>query len=386
MNATEPSENLSTDFLPSVRSTEEQIKGDATQFNGESFFETVADSMPNVVAILDHNRQIVFANKAILNMMHIDDPHKVLGLRWGEAIYCKHACENAGGCGTSKACRYCGAANAIIKSQAGISAVEECRIRATDEGTESAIDLRVWTTPIVHHGEHFICFTAIDIIDEKQRYFLERIFLHDIMNTASALRGFSELISDGDVDEDMGKEFMQRILFLSGRIIEEINGHRQLLAAEKGELDLALKALNSRLFLKGIYDAYNRPDILNGRHLQMDEAIPDVTFTSDETLLNRVVGNMVKNAIEASVPGETVIAGCSATDEQIVFQVQNPTYMPENIRLQVFNRSFSTKGAGRGLGTYSMKFLTEKYLQGSISFISTEKDGTTFTVTYPRQL
>lgn len=63
--------------------------------------------------------------------------------------------------------------------------------------------------------------------------------------------------------------------------------------------------------------------------------------------------------------------------------VHNPTYMPEEIRLQIFNHSFSTKGAGRGLGTYSMKFLTEKYPWGQIAFQSVKDEGTTFTATYP---
>jgi hypothetical protein len=58
--------------------------------------------------------------------------------------------------------------------------------------------------------------------------------------------------------------------------------------------------------------------------------------------------------------------------------------MPELVRLQVFRRSFSTKPpAGRGIGTYSAKLITERYLGGSLSFTSSEEEGTTFTVTLP---
>ena len=92
---------------------------------------------------------------------------------------------------------------------------------------------------------------------------------------------------------------------------------------------------------------------------------------------------MVKNGIEGSIPGERVTMGCGAEGELVAFWVQNPTYMPEKVRLQVFNRSFSTKGTNRGLGTYSMKFLTERYLGGDISFTSSEEAGTTFTARYP---
>ncbi len=376
-------ESLPTDFAPAKRSPSEKIAQDAALFNSEIFFKTIIDFSPNIVVILDQNRQIVFANKTLLDMMRVDNPLAVLGQRTGEAINCKHASESDGKCGTTKFCRYCGAANAILKSQSGEYAVEECRILVGGNGAESALDLRVWANPFVHHGEQFTCFIALNIADEKQRHFMERIFLHDIMNTASALQGFSEIIVGGDVDEEMGKNFVQRIALLAGRIIDEINTHRQLLAAEHNELVVTRKELDSLAFIKGIYDAYNRPDMLNNRRLQIDETAQATSFLSDETLLSRVVGNMVKNAIEGSIPGETVIIGCFVADGSIHFQVSNPTYMPENIRLQIFNRSFSTKGVGRGLGTYSMKYLTEKYLQGSIAFTSSEKEGTTFTVTYP---
>jgi hypothetical protein len=372
-----------TDFAPAKRSPSEKIAQDATLFNSEIFFKTIINALPNIVVILDQNRQIVFANKALLDMLQVNDPLAVLGRRTGEVINCKHANENEGGCGTTKFCRYCGAVNAILKSQAGQYAVEECRILVGGNGAESALDLRVCAKPFVHHGEQFTCFIALNIADEKQLHFMERIFLHDIMNTASALQGFSELIVGGDVDEETGKDFMLRIVLLAGRIIDEINTHRQLLAAEHNELVVTIKELDSLAFIKGIYDAYNQPDMLNNRRIRIDEAVHATRFLSDETLLSRVVGNMVKNAIEGSIQGETVTIGCFVTNRSIHFQVSNPTYMPENIRLQVFNRSFSTKGIGRGLGTYSMKYLTEKYLQGSIAFTSSEKEGTIFTATYP---
>jgi signal transduction histidine kinase len=60
--------------------------------------------------------------------------------------------------------------------------------------------------------------------------------------------------------------------------------------------------------------------------------------------------------------------------------------MPSSVQRQVFNRSFSTKGAGRGLGTYSVKLLTERYLKGKAGFTSSEADGTTFFVILPALL
>jgi sensor histidine kinase regulating citrate/malate metabolism len=54
-----------------------------------------------------------------------------------------------------------------------------------------------------------------------------------------------------------------------------------------------------------------------------------------------------------------------------------------SIQLQLFQRSFSTKGAGRGIGTYSIKMFTEKHLGGQVRFDSFEPVGTIFQVMLP---
>jgi signal transduction histidine kinase len=100
-------------------------------------------------------------------------------------------------------------------------------------------------------------------------------------------------------------------------------------------------------------------------------------------LLGRVIGNLLKNALEASAPGDQVTATCAADDHSVSFTIHNQTVMSPDVQLQLFQRSFSTKGPGRGLGTYSAKLLTERYLGGTVSFRSDAEHGTTFVVRYP---
>lgn len=65
------------------------------------------------------------------------------------------------------------------------------------------------------------------------------------------------------------------------------------------------------------------------------------------------------------------------------FSVHNDTVMTESVKLQVFQRSFSPKGKGRGIGTYSIKYFTENYLHGKVSFTSKEGEGTAFLIEIP---
>ncbi|MBI5240216.1 MAG: ATP-binding protein [Elusimicrobia bacterium] len=93
---------------------------------------------------------------------------------------------------------------------------------------------------------------------------------------------------------------------------------------------------------------------------------------------------MLKNALEASGPGDTVTLECAGRGEEAEFSVRNPQVMPPEVRRQVFQRSFSTKGKGRGLGTYGMKLLAERHLRGRVSFDSEPGAGTTFRARFPR--
>ena len=105
----------------------------------------------------------------------------------------------------------------------------------------------------------------------------------------------------------------------------------------------------------------------------------DGAVITDKQILQRVLGNMLKNALEATLPGETVTLSCIDNGETVTFTVNNSEVMPNEVQLQVFQRSFSTKGEpGRGIGTYSMKLFGERYLKGRVDFVSQASVGTTF--------
>ncbi|MGK9476341.1 ATP-binding protein [Melioribacter sp. OK-6-Me] len=102
-------------------------------------------------------------------------------------------------------------------------------------------------------------------------------------------------------------------------------------------------------------------------------------------MLVRSLGNLLKNTLEASKTGDTVTVKTVIGDDQIIFSVHNPAFMPQDVQMQIFNRSFSTKeGTGRGLGTYSTRLFIEKYLNGEVYFHSNEEEGTVFNIKLKR--
>jgi signal transduction histidine kinase len=204
---------------------------------------------------------------------------------------------------------------------------------------------------------------------------------------SGVLLGYSQLLIDAPPDSTRAQEMKTFLYRATLRLIDEVKNQRELSAAETGDLELHPVAIRTRKLLNSVREFYQVHEVAEDRFINIDPATADLTLTSDRVLVERVLGNLVKNALEASQPGQTVTLSCFTDGgERVIFSVHNETAMPREVQLQMFQRSFSTKGSGRGLGTYSVKLFTERYLQGTVTFATSAEKGTTFTVSYPREL
>ncbi|MDD3117872.1 MAG: sensor histidine kinase [Victivallales bacterium] len=253
----------------------------------------------------------------------------------------------------------------------------ECEI-ITREG--SAVNLRVWSFPF-HRGDHdFVLCVLRDIADEKYRHFLEHIFFHDLTNIGAGIYNLLSLIGN---TPHKYIEYSDMLVCLAREILNEIEAQRDLLDAESGTIAINIDTISPNQLLHCVKTLFRGNPAAEGREIVLPEHPEKSIFHSDPRLLTRVIGNMVKNALEASCPGEKVLLSCHRKPHHMVFSVHNRKYIDEDIQLQLFKRAFSSKGRGRGLGTYSMRLLGEHYLKGRVSFSSTPEEGTTFYIELP---
>lgn len=369
-----------THFAPAERATPEEVDASYRSIAGSDLLRLILDAMPDSVMVLNRFRQIVFGNRAVVDLARSLGSPGYLGLRPGELLSCRHAVALEAGCGTGIACRTCGAVLAIIEAIEGRRDTRECRIsRRSPQGPE-ALDFRVWTTPFQWQGCDYVLFVAADIADEKRRRVLERIFYHDILNTAGVISTMTGMLADGAIEFE---EVKDDLCHASETLVHEIKSQRILLAAENSELAIKWETLRTRAFLEELAHTFRNHEVAHGRRIEIAPGAADREFVSDPALLARVLGNLVKNALEASAEGQVVTLGCRDDGREIAFTCRNEQAIPHDVQLQIFQRSFSTKGSDRGIGTYSVKLLTEKYLRGRVSFASTPEVGTVFIVTLP---
>lgn len=366
-----------TEYEPAGRASQEELLRQFTKLSADILMRSVASSSKAYISVLNTQRQMVFANDAFAEAFGTS-PNDTLGLRPGELISCENSTCGPDGCGTSAACADCGAGKVLRSARFGVAADEECHIIRNDG---EALDLKVSATPISVDGEEFFLFTAIDISDTKRREALERIFFHDIMNTATGVRGLSAMART-ELGEDRD-EILRMLEETADHLIGEIQAQRDLVAAESGELLVQLEDCDSTSILSAMVALYESHEVGSGKRITIGADSERVLFESDSTLLGRVLGNLVKNAMEATPRHGAVTVSSFMENGNVVFAVHNPTYIPRRLQNQMFRRSFTTKGHGRGLGTYGARLLAERYLRGSVSFDSTVGGGTTFRVAIP---
>jgi hypothetical protein len=369
-----------THFAPSVRSSKEQIFRDFDLIGSQKFFTEMFGALTGIGAVLDENRQIVYANNDFLSLLGIDTLEPILGKRPGEVISCVHASEEPKGCGTSFACAYCGAINAILESQkSGKKEMKETRITRDFGGKTQSWDLNIISTPIQLSGNPFYILVLQDISHEKRRSALERIFFHDLLNTAGGLNGLLTMLKEG-ADPEEARELINLSEETSREILDEIMMHQQIRAAEIGDLQIKIEMVNSLDIISTAVGKIGSHEVGKNKTLVISDKATAIYFETDKNLFQRVIINLLKNALEATVSENSVSIGVESNGDKIRFWVKNESVISKDVQMQLFQRSFSTKGTGRGIGTYSIKLLTENYLKGKVSFVSNETEGTIFSI------
>ncbi|MHB8835801.1 MAG: sensor histidine kinase [Candidatus Methylomirabilia bacterium] len=352
----------------------------------DRFLSELLEVIPDMVLVLDDNRRTIAANRQALTTLGRTES-LLIGRRPGEILGCASASETPGGCGAAVRCSLCGALQAILGSQrTGEPVSRETRILVGGSSV-AALDLLITARPTTLQGLPLTICILRDISDQKRRAILETLFFHDILNAAGGILGLAGILADSDrcLPPEKERECRQGMVRLSRRLTEEICHQRDLLDAERGVFEPRMEQIHLPTALQEVRELYAGHPVARGRSLEAGEESAG-TIRSDATIVRRVLGNLVKNALEATPEGGVVRTSCRDLGESVALDVHNPGVMPREVQLQVFQRSFSTKAdRGRGIGTYSIKLFVERYLKGTVDFTSAEPEGTTFSITLPKE-
>ncbi|MCB2186496.1 MAG: PAS domain S-box protein [Deltaproteobacteria bacterium] len=265
----------------------------------------------------------------------------------------------------------------------------------TKDGREFPLELSLSTW----EGADGLMFGAIirDISERKRlerlREDVHRIMRHDLKSPLVGITGLAKLILSGDNLTPRQKKSALMIRELGERMLGFIGRARDLFMLEEGsyqleplELDLLAVARRVKTELTPLAQAKEVELVLT---LAGAPARGRARYAvmGDEGLLDMMLANLMKNAVEASPRGGRVSVDLAPSPRpdgpahRLV--VHNQGEIPPEVQDKLF-QPYVTMGKkeGTGLGAYSA-WLTVQAHHGEISFTTSPEEGTCLIVTLP---
>ena len=187
----------------------------------------------------------------------------------------------------------------------------------------------------------------------------------------------TELASTAETEEKKSaleslREIEKNIDYIN-KIVQDLQDYSRPLNPNPGEADL-------KLIIEKMIQKNGIPKNINVSVKVEDEARKVV---ADADYLNRILYNLVTNAVQAMPKGGKLTIDVYKEANEIVIAVKDTGVgIPKEIRGKMFTPMFTTKSKGQGFGLPVVKRMTES-LGGTVTFESQEGKGTTFTIRLP---
>jgi signal transduction histidine kinase len=221
--------------------------------------------------------------------------------------------------------------------------------------------------------------------EEKDR--ILHIVAHDLRSPIASIMMLSNVIKKAGNKEEIDKvlQYMHTACSNSLTLIAEILGAAESQNNENDVQEIidADKLVNDSVELLRV-KALEKKQTFN---LQLNGK--EKFFTANREKINRVINNLLINAIKFSDDNNQITITTSAKDKRVQIAVKdNGIGIPDRLKDKVFERFTKAKRKGTmgeptfGLGLSICKEITE-YYNGSIWFESKENEGTTFYLEFP---
>lgn len=218
---------------------------------------------------------------------------------------------------------------------------------------------------------------------------VEQIIRHDIKSPLSGLIGLPSLLLEDENLTETQRSLLKVSVTTGRKILNLINSSLALHKIEDGTYrcmpqdcqpaELVQENIEILAFAKHV-----EPSVFQVREHGPDSVCANLTLWTDSLLLDIILMNLLRNALEASDPRAPVSVDLSWRDSGIVIAIANSRSVPSEIRGRFFEKYVTSgKVGGTGLGTYSAMIMT-RAIGGTIDMETSDESGTIVTLRIPQ--
>jgi PAS domain S-box-containing protein len=205
--------------------------------------------------------------------------------------------------------------------------------------------------------------------------------LSSVMSSASLVAQYKE---KGDLDK-IDKHII-RIKSSVNHLTAILNDFLSLGKLEEGKVEIEKEEMRIADFMEDIHEEV-RPVLRQGQQIEFVCNHADQHVQVDKRVLRNILFNLISNASKYSAAGKSIWVSCTIEPGRMTIEVKDEGIgIPEADQKHLFDTFFRASNAGTIQGTGLGLNIVKRYvdlLQGSVSFQSEERKGSTFTVTLP---
>ncbi len=215
---------------------------------------------------------------------------------------------------------------------------------------------------------------------------------HELRTPVTALKGFSEVLLDGALDDpDRLRQFLEIIYKESKRLEILVNDILELSRVEQKQVPMKREWISLNETVETCFKIIKPQAAAKGLKLRLlsNNADP-IRFIGDQSRLEQILNNLIYNAVNYTDKGGKISVLLEETEDEIVFHVADTGIgIPEESIERLFERFYrvdkgrSRNSGGTGLGLSIVRYLVQN-MGGTISVKSTLGLGSTFTVHLPK--
>ena len=171
-------------------------RGATTVSESPDWPAAILDSAPLVVVLVDHDLQVVRANRAAVTLAD-QSAEQMHGCRAGNALRCLNALADPRGCGFGPSCGKCKVRQTVLDTHTTGEARRQvqARLPLRRDGNEALVDLLISTVPLEYPGRRMVLVWLEDVTRVVQNEASLRTFLEAMPESAFVMS------SDGTVIE-----------------------------------------------------------------------------------------------------------------------------------------------------------------------------------------
>ncbi len=211
---------------------------------------------------------------------------------------------------------------------------------------------------------------------------------HDLRSPITRMRGIAETTLTGPQEIDLYREMGLSVLEESDRLTEMINTILEIAQAQSGLLDIRPAPVDLQALLRNAIDLFE--PVAEAKQIELHLELPGdpLVLFGDKNRLQRVVANLIDNAIKYTPPGGAVTCRAGAAPDQVTLEIcdSGPGISPEEAG-RIFNRFYrgekSRSTPGNGLGLSLAQTIVQAH-GGTVSVESGPGEGSVFRVRLPR--